>query len=545
MSRRTYLMAALITVLMGFASLPAGAQSGRTFYIDYASGSNSSNGASTSTPWKTAPYMAHTASCDGGSGPAYTHQAGDRFMFKGGVTWPTSCFQMTIPAGGTSSAQDYYGVCLSTDSDSPCFGGTSWPSSGWTRPKFGGGNGSFGTGSNMIRSYTGNDFQAATIGYITLDNIEMTAWNAPPSNGAVSYGGGAIVMGGGQSQWAATGTIAENLYIHDWVSGSNSVYNNNLNSYGVVQGIGTLRNSEISDANGYFTVGGVQHNYPTMGGCAGCYYVYGNKIHDGWIGCSSVYSCHDNEFYRITPSGAALADIFNSLGVHPHVIYEDGAGQTAVYAYNNAIHDNSPGLLIQMFYYSYIFNNVFWNNGKAAVYLDQCEPGMGTAPCGDSSGRVGYVVNNTMDMTSVPAGNDAGACYSWYGGAGLGTLYVQNNICMPGGGGVGAFQVAALRSSNNDNTMSAAEASTYGFTSKNKYSPSSSDPAISGQGANLTSSCGGNLTALCEDVSGAPWFGGSYVARQTSWDLGAFIGGGASSSSSGPNPPTNLTAIVQ
>ena len=103
MLRRThFIVIALVTALIGFVSLPVAAQSGRTFYIDYSSGSNSNPGTKAS-PWNH-PYMA----C--GAAPSYSHIAGDHFIFKGGVTWPAACFEMSIPAGGTSSAQDYYGV---------------------------------------------------------------------------------------------------------------------------------------------------------------------------------------------------------------------------------------------------------------------------------------------------------------------------------------------------------------------------------------------------------------------------------------------------
>src|SRR6185437_8845986 len=60
-----------------------------------------------------------------GSSPAYTHQAGDDFIFKGGVTWPAACFSMTISGSGSSASTvsgfgaaptingaDYYGVDL-------------------------------------------------------------------------------------------------------------------------------------------------------------------------------------------------------------------------------------------------------------------------------------------------------------------------------------------------------------------------------------------------------------------------------------------------
>src|SRR6266849_6576900 len=105
-----YFLFALISALIGFANLPAAAQSGRTFYIDYAGGSNSNAGTKAS-PWKTHTYMQTGSACTGsGSAPGYSHQAGDQFIFKGGVTWPAACFVFGITHGGTSSVQDYYGV---------------------------------------------------------------------------------------------------------------------------------------------------------------------------------------------------------------------------------------------------------------------------------------------------------------------------------------------------------------------------------------------------------------------------------------------------
>lgn len=529
MARRTRFIVFFLTILLGFASRPMMAQSGRTFYISYASGSDSNNGTTEGSPWKTHPYMM----CSGVSG--YTHQAGDRFIFKGGDSWPSSCFQMTVKAGGTSSAKDYYGVCLSTDSDSPCSGGTSWPASGWTRPKFAAdGQSLVSQSTNVIRSSGASysDFQTPTLGYVTIDNIEIGPWGYYVLSTSNNANGPAITFGGAVSTYAATGVIVENMYIHDWFTTTN-LSSSVTPAYGVVYGVALLENSTISDANGYWYSGGSQVGGASMGGCAGCTEVKGNTIHDGWIGCSSVYSCHDNEIYNI--QGGL------SLGIHTHMIYEDGAGQTAYYAYNNYLHDSQPGLVIQLFYHSYIFNNVISNIPQNAIYLDQCEPGMGTSPCGDSSSAVGYVANNTIDMS----GTSAGGCYQWYGSAGLGTMIAENNICITGSGGVGGFRAATLNS-NDNYTMSPSEASNYGFTQAQKYSPTGADPNVSG-GANLSNSCSGSLGALCLDASGAPWFGGTSQARpggSTPWSLGAFVFGATTSSSSKPNAPSNLTAIV-
>lgn len=89
-----------------------------TYYIDYASGSDANNGTAKTTPWKRAPGMK-------GAAMSYSHTAGDRFIFKGGVTWPSACYQWKITWGGTQATLDYYGV------DRTWFSGDAW-----TRPVF-------------------------------------------------------------------------------------------------------------------------------------------------------------------------------------------------------------------------------------------------------------------------------------------------------------------------------------------------------------------------------------------------------------------------
>src|SRR3954452_18289183 len=87
-----------LTFLLFVASAPAA-----TYYVDFASGSDSNGGTSKASPWQRCPGMQ-------GFNHSYVHAAGDRFIFKGGVTWPASCFTMTISQGGSSGSTDYYGV---------------------------------------------------------------------------------------------------------------------------------------------------------------------------------------------------------------------------------------------------------------------------------------------------------------------------------------------------------------------------------------------------------------------------------------------------
>ncbi len=78
-----------------------------TYYLDAVNGKNypTNNGTSTSTPWQYHPYSKL------GVLTGYTHVAGDRFIYKGGVVVPEKDFPLVPQNGGSSlSVQDYYGI---------------------------------------------------------------------------------------------------------------------------------------------------------------------------------------------------------------------------------------------------------------------------------------------------------------------------------------------------------------------------------------------------------------------------------------------------
>jgi hypothetical protein len=528
MVRQICLAAALIAASIGSVSLRVAAQSARTFYIDYASGSNSNNGTSESTPWKTHPFMSHGSSCDSG-GPTYTHQAGDNFIFKGGDTWPAACFGMNITAGGTSSAQDYYGTCGGQSTAPSACGGATWPSSGWVKPLF-------NMAGTSPSSSCGDSIPicvAATLGYITLDDFEMKGQLIPDSP---AYPGGCGIMFGPNAPsnlGYAVGTIVENAYIHAWQITANVTETPypaiNLCSGGI-SGVQTLQWSEISGDDAL----SAGQQIPFGGGCWECVVVAYNKIHGGWLGCGFDYPetpigvCHDNDFYHIEQNET-------SAGYHSHIIYDNSSQpENSETVYNNAVHDSDAGLNISTNAGAWIFNNVMWNLANNAAIVVEC--GGKQASCGETS----YVFNNTIDMTSGGSGEP---CF-YSEESTIGTLYLQDNICI---GGIGGIAATTLYQNNNYN-MSTTEAAQYGFTAANRYSPSLADPNVE-NGTNLRSFCSGNLSQLCFDTSGAPWFGGSYKSRPagtTSWTSGAFVfGANASQSNSKPTAPTNLTASVE
>ena len=121
-------------------------------------------------------------------------------------------------------------------------------------------------------------------------------------------------------------------------------------------------------------------------------------------------------------------------------------------------------------------------------------------------------LNNTMDQSATGAGCVTSGSYQ----AGLGTVYMQNNICI--GASMGGVNVATLNASNN-RSMSTTEATNYGFIPANKLSPSSSIRPSSGAGAQSYLSLFGGSCESLQDTSGAPWLG--RILYCTGCDLGS------------------------
>lgn len=207
-------MRTLLATLLFCAAVQAHAT---TYFIDFATGSDANAGTSKAAPWKRHPYMA------GFAGGPYFHVPGDRFVFKGGVTWPVTCFQMLVSVGGSSSAvRDYYG------SDQTWFAGASW-----TRPLFDyqhtviganlAGAGlyfAFGAGWATVdgiefanqKSMATANFCSSSILLNNVDNVTITNcvvrdWDmdVPPNAQESGFDGG-IVLG--------TGTTTNNVVTH-------------------------------------------------------------------------------------------------------------------------------------------------------------------------------------------------------------------------------------------------------------------------------------------------------------------------------------------
>src|SRR5258706_12755809 len=87
-------------ILVLFAAIATRA-SANTYYIDFSSGPDRNAGLRPSPPWKLAPGMT-------GFAASYRHAAGDKFIFKGGVTWPATVLPLNIKLSGAAGNPDVY-----------------------------------------------------------------------------------------------------------------------------------------------------------------------------------------------------------------------------------------------------------------------------------------------------------------------------------------------------------------------------------------------------------------------------------------------------
>jgi len=268
--------------------------------------------------------------------------------------------------------------------------------------------------------------------------------------------------------------------------------------------------------------------------------IYGNNIHDysNWDttnGYSAQGSWHHDgiHIWGDNDSGTdpiTNVNIYNNtfggkIGRNDtaHIFIErNGGATTNVVIFNNTLIDtgdgyNPDGLLTTGQDGGYkIYNNTFISNSSAS---DVC---MGTS----SSPNITFINNVVTGCVDGLGQGVAGLMYMAGGSALSGGLH--NNIYGPGAGSQ-IFNYASSSwfgpfSTWQSDTGQDASPSAY-VTSANLTTagvPNSGSPVI-GVGANLTSLCTGNLTLLCDDITGA--------ARPTTgaWTVGAY------NASSGPS----------
>ena len=395
---------------------------GATYYIDFVGGLDGNNGTSISSAWQRHPYMR-------GFGGRYTHSNGDRFIFKGGVTWPNAAFPLSMNYGGTASASDYYGV------DQTWYSGGSW-----TRPIFNAG----GTSINNSQK----PFIVAK-SYIIIDGIEFTGfyWDANTD-------------GWGTCMIDAHGTYINiaNCYFHNWSHASAA--SGCADDLDVIWGgdTGCVATNCIFDG---------APNGTDSGRAANIFPVIRNSIARN---CSNGFTPSGDD---CEVSGCDIGPINSSFcsTAHPNGIEPVGNCDT-IKIFNNVLHDctavtiltGSPGNV------SYIYNNFFYNSISTPIQLD----GRGTA---DSGSFMAYIYNNTIVGVNggVVIRGDVG---TW------GTADIRNNHIIDGSINV-TFAANLIKDHNLLQTK--AQAASAGYTMNNFFKPSSANAPTIDAGVNLAS----------------------------------------------------------
>jgi hypothetical protein len=469
----------LLLTTAAHAQIPANCA--RTFYVDYASGSNANTGTSKSLPWKVHPYM------PGWSG-SYSHSAGDCFIFKGGVTWPAATLPVTVAGNGTSTAPDYYGV------DQAWYSGASW-----VRPVF-------DAGGSVV-----NGFVLTSRSYVTLDNLEITdVYASSDVNFALAY------------VYNASNIVIKNCFLHGWHHGGSTDNSKHGAVWGYGTGTLTVTNCELSNAEYPGTQGGISDTAGTF---------THNLIHDmptafigvgGEIGWNTIYNIdypvadydpaeHTNVLYGIT-SGTS------SMYIHHNVIYSTGT-QIGAMVYPEPCWNGADGTV-------YIYNNLYKGAGSygcGANFCPSTEGGSGQC------GRV-YVWNNTGESTAayiVRTINQGGTFRN---------VELRNNHYVtdisPTQFDAGSYATLVNDSTNVATTH--AQATAQGYTDANNYAPTSGSTATKGKGAVLSCpSCPDfNLDIL-----------GNLRPPSGTWDAGAYQYSG-SGGGQPPTPPKGLAAVV-
>jgi len=430
----------------GTAGATTTAASGPTYYIDYASGSDTATGTSSSVPWKTAPGMANESGSRGG----YSHAAGDRFIFKGGVTWPRACFQWSIPYSGSSdTVRDYYGV------DATWYSGGSW-----TRPVF-----DFEE-NNIASNYYGAGVLVSSKNYITIDNIELKRLKIP--TGGDQSGCANICLLG-----TTSGVIVQNCLIKDWVltdlggTFDGAPYYSNANYYQQDKGGGGLyvvlwggsydnkclsnefTQSGVSFRNGYSVYGYIEtrnnacHDTSTFHVGGGPNIAYNTLYNLGGI-TDSYY--HPNGIYATTMVG----NIFGN------VIYDTTAACLPIYVDAAAPYSGAT---------CKIYNNVIYSTGYPCI--------SSSASSGDATTNTLYIFNNTLDSSGTSA------CIRLHfadeNASSLMACIIKNNHFMQttGAAVVNESSFVTTLTQTDNLTQTLAQAATDGANSGNLFKPTS------------------------------------------------------------------------
>lgn len=519
-----------------------------TYYIDFPNGSNSYDGTEkvhttgVTGPWKSHPYMRSESGCSGtGSVPTYTHSSGDRFIFKGGETWPSDCWPLDIAGSGTSGTYDYYGPgVVGIDAGVPWGSGKPIWDAEWTIP------GHQIVDHNDYFYFYGAMVRIASRSYINVDNIEIRnlqaklysdgQTNSPYSvmflTDTVSYIKWTYVYGHG---WApASGATIDGQYGFLWPGcGEGCVFDH-----------GVISNAEET---GTGLSGMAFRSVDTISN---------STIHDVSIVTVGARLVHDNVFYNINHPTKSVGGSYSR-----NLLFEITDSTAPSYVYNNLIYSSDPTTspLYPIFCWSnsedsqYLFNNVVI--GADTLETGFMDTGQGTDAIPpqqnpDFCGHL-YVFNNTYQTNSnnywirISGKNGGDGHLKRLNSVTILNMHIINvngsdNGCDSPACGEGAGLFVAPQTFNynptNQKFQATAAANEQGYTVPNYAAPRRSDGITVDTGTDITAQNWYAAlpikikTAISKDIRGNPRGQGS------AWDVGAY----EYVDTTLPAPPTGL-----
>lgn len=445
-----------------------------TYYIDFTTGSDSNNGTSKATPWKHHP-------ASGAFSGSYVPAIGDDFVFRGGETWPNSCFPMQAKIGGNAGNASVWGV------DQTWFTGAVW-----TQPKFDAGNVELANTGGTYNIF----IQFAGFSYITIDNIEFTGlhWS----------GGNEPFQGNGYIKvQSSTNIIISNCKFLNWTHGSYNIGTENT-MFCVWGNNGSPFTSGCVITNCVFD-GINQPNQTRFQSSGGGVRDWGGRIVNSVVrnACDGFNPSSSPAGQIMEITGCDIGPILNSFdpNYHPDGIQNNGGHAMSIN--NNYIHDCWPVSIFilngQSGETNWFFNNVVWGGAGARIDLNTSS----------GNGKI-YIYNNTLvSDTSLPI---VRATYRPTSGF-INTIDMRNNLCITDGSFVllDPGVVVANQIDQNNTKLGYQAALNAGYSLANRWKPVNSGVPSVNAGQTLSSFMSG---ALNTDILG--------VSRVAPWDTGAY-----------------------
>lgn len=443
-------------------------------YYIAATGSDSNNGTTESTPWRHAPGMPNFTG-------SYTSAAGDGIILRGGDTY-------------------HVNAATSDSTDTPMGGAWAWSHSGssLTSPIYLGVDFTWFAGGSFARPILSEDNPISTTqpgscahaadgvnGSTINQSGTFIIWDSLEISGnCMSANGGGLVLK------KATHTITERIYMHGWSMASTAAGGSDDH---VQMGISESGTSDSGSRNLFIVIDGTDSTLGNVCTNTSCVQTMGGNFTGAATGWA-MSECWDVEYSIIRHAGEGfycgnasiihdnlLEYVFNPASGHHGNVFETitpdaGVGCTNQLAYNNLIRNTVEGVgfwtQCSNFYW---FNNVYENDGHFPCDSNMV---MASPPGTTGSGVVSFnffqnTIDNTVCGRSGPSNSTtpawaSGSVATFENNHLIGQTSPVTNFFGNGGG-----NTQTVTDDGGESFQSLSGANTQGYALTNDFSPQS------------------------------------------------------------------------